>query len=142
MVTTTIYEARWHSHNELNPAQLEREARIHVSDLDLALALMSKKSDLYTRLDTKQHGTLLQILAKKIVINGEGKIVDHRLNSPFVYLRSLADSLKIYNNELGYDNTSPGIGVAPNSSTEVNGFLTRLRFERRSKLEEIFKENR
>jgi len=47
--------------NELNLAELEREARVHISDLDLALALMSKIGDLYSRLEPKQRGTLLQI---------------------------------------------------------------------------------
>jgi hypothetical protein len=117
--------------NELNLAELEREARIHVSDLDLALALMTKMADLYSRLDEKQQGTLLQILAKKIVINGEGKIVDHTLNTPFVYLCSLADTLL---------SSKENSGIAHDVSTGVGRFLAGLRFERRSKLDEIFEE--
>jgi hypothetical protein len=38
-------------------------------------------------------GIRLQILAKQIIVDPHGKIVEHKLNSPFVYLRSLAQNL-------------------------------------------------
>jgi len=47
--------------------------------------------DYYFWLEEKQKSTLLQILFKRIVVNSQGKVIDYDLNSPFVYLRSLAD---------------------------------------------------
>lgn len=114
--------------NELNLAELEREARVHIGDLDLALALLSKMGELYARLDQKQRGTLLQILVKQIIVNGDGKIVRHKLNAPFVYLRGLADSLISQRDDSG---------IAHDRFALVDGFLARLRFEGRGKLEEL-----
>lgn len=37
--------------------------------------------------------TILQILAKQIIVDPHGKIVDHELNSSFMYLRSLVQNL-------------------------------------------------
>ena len=76
---------------ELTMAEMEREPTIHINDLDLALILLTKVSELYSRLDEKQKSTLLQILAKRIIVSGDGEIIDHVLNSPFLYLRSVVD---------------------------------------------------
>jgi hypothetical protein len=78
---------------ELNLAEMEREANICLNDLDMALVLMTKISELYPRLDIKQKSSLLQILAKRIIVATTGEIIDYELNSPFVYLRALADDL-------------------------------------------------
>ena len=80
-------------HLELTLVELQREVRFHLDDLDAAMALMAKVADLYPRLDTKQRGTLLQVLAKQIIVDAKGNIVKHELNSPFVYLRSLVQNL-------------------------------------------------
>ena len=109
--------------NELNLAEMERESKVHLSDLDLALALMTKMADLYERLDEKQKGTLLQILVKKIVVNREGEIVDHELHSPFVYLCSIADGV-----------LAPKVDVGEMAKENL---LSELRFEGRGKLEEL-----
>jgi len=79
--------------NELTITEMEREPKIHINDLDLALILMTKVSELYTRLDEKQKTTLLQILVKRIIVDSDGEIIDHELNSPFVYLHNLVKSL-------------------------------------------------
>jgi hypothetical protein len=73
-------------------AEMEREPKIHINDLDLALILLTKIEDLYTRLNDKQKLTLLQVLAKRIIVDSDGEIVDHELNSPFIYLRSLVNA--------------------------------------------------
>lgn len=36
--------------------------------------------------------TLLRLLAKRIIVNCTGEIVDYQLNTPFTYLRHLAES--------------------------------------------------
>jgi hypothetical protein len=54
---------------------------------------MAKVAALYPRLEKQQQGILLQILAKQIIVDPHGKIVEHELNSPFVYLRSLVQNL-------------------------------------------------
>src|SRR5688500_1357780 len=77
---------------ELTLAELELEARLHLDDLDAALALMARMADLYPRLEKKQQSILLQILAKKIIVNSLGEIIEHELNSPFMYLGSLVQN--------------------------------------------------
>lgn len=52
--------------------------------LDSALLLLSKVPDLYTRFTEKQRATLLQIIAKRIILNPKGEIIDHELNSLFM----------------------------------------------------------
>ncbi len=78
-------------HAELNLAELERDAKVHLDDLDLAIGLLNELVDYYFWLEEKQKSTLLQILFKKIVVSNHGQVIDYELNSPFVYLRSLAD---------------------------------------------------
>lgn len=79
-------------HLELSIAEREREVTFHLDDLDAALALMAKMADLYPRLEKKQQGTLLQILAKRIIVDSQGAILEHELNSPFIYLHSLVQN--------------------------------------------------
>ena len=71
--------------------EAERNINAMLVDLDIALLLLSKIDLLYPRLDEKSQGKLLKILAKKIMIDREGRIIGHELHSPFTYLRSLAE---------------------------------------------------
>jgi hypothetical protein len=80
-------------HLEISIAELERETALHLDDLEVALLLMTKIGVLFQRLAEKGRATLLQIIIKRIIINREGEIIDHELNSPFAYLRNIADSL-------------------------------------------------
>ncbi|MGD0006447.1 MAG: recombinase family protein [Anaerolineaceae bacterium] len=79
---------------ELSLAEMERESKIYLDDLDLALVLLAKITALYPRLSLKDKATLLQIITKRIIVDTQGKIIDHELNSPFVYLKTLADENK------------------------------------------------
>ncbi len=88
-------------HMELTLTELERDATVHLDDLDAALFLLTKVADLYPRLDEKRRSTLLQILAKQIIVDATGEIIDHELNSPFTYLRSLVDNLSAPDNGEG-----------------------------------------
>jgi len=63
-------------------------------DLDIALILLANVSVLYERLDDKNKANLLKILAKRIIINPDGQIIDQELHSPFTYLRNLAKSME------------------------------------------------
>jgi hypothetical protein len=79
---------------EINIADLERDAGLHLDDLELALVLMTQLSNLFSRFSEKERAILLQILAKKIIVNLQGEIVDQELNSPFAYLHTLADEIQ------------------------------------------------
>ncbi len=79
---------------ELNLAEIQRETSIHLDDLDLALVLMSRISELYERLEEEHRAALLRILAKRIIIDTQGKIVDYELNSPFSYLDRIVANLR------------------------------------------------
>jgi hypothetical protein len=84
---------------ELSLVELERDASLHLDDRDAASALMAKISDLYPQLEEKQRSTLLQILVKRIIVDGTGEIMsDYELNSPFVYLHSLVEGLSASEN--------------------------------------------
>jgi hypothetical protein len=52
---------------------------------------MSHLSKIYPRLGDNEKTTLLRILAKRIIVNPEGKIIAQELNSPFMYLKSIMD---------------------------------------------------
>ena len=82
---------------------MEHEPTICINDLDMALVLLAKMSELYSRLEKKQKATLLQVLIKRIIVNTNGEIIDHELNSPFVYLRSVANDFFPPSNRVGCD---------------------------------------
>ena len=124
---------------ELSLVELERDASLHLDDLDAALALMAKMSDLYPRLQEKQCSTLLQILVKRIIVAVNGEIIDYELNSPFVYLRSLVKGLSMPSNGKG-ESKQPYQGAYKIDKTGENAmnqdqFVAGLRFEHRGKLE-------
>ena len=124
---------------ELELAELDRDASIHLDDLDAALALLAKISDLYPRLEENQRSTLLQILVKRIIVDANGEIIDYGLNSPFVYLRSLVQELSTPGNANG-DPEPPIQGAYRIDTTRQNyenldHFVAGLRFEQRGKLE-------
>jgi hypothetical protein len=98
-------------HLELTPAKLEREVRIHLDDLDAAIALMARMADLYSRLDKKQKGILLQTLAKQIIVDPHSEIGEHELNLPFVYLRSVVDDLFTSSNREGWSSELIHVGA-------------------------------
>jgi DNA invertase Pin-like site-specific DNA recombinase len=80
---------------EINISDMERESRIPLDDLNSALLLIANISSLYTRLKESDRAKILQIIAKRIIVNLEGEIIDHELHSPFAYLRRLVDEFQI-----------------------------------------------
>jgi hypothetical protein len=123
-------------HIELTLAELEREVAFHLDDLDAALTLMTRMADLYQRLDRKQQGILLQILAKRIIVDLDGKIIEHQLNSPFVYLHSVVQGLlTAENGKASLEFLPLGVSISQQASTDdVGRFLSMLRFDSRGKL--------
>ena len=75
---------------EINLMEMERETKTYLDDLEVALVLLSRAFDLFGRLNQNNQSIFLRILAKRIIVDLEGKIVDYELNSPFVYLKTLA----------------------------------------------------
>ena len=125
---------------ELTLAEMEREPTIHINDLDIALVLLTKISQLYSRLDKNQKSTLLQILAKQIIVNGNGEIIDFKLNSPFLYLRSVVDYFFTPSNREGCSSEQINVG-APTSqkppTSDVERFLSMLRFDSKENLGDL-----
>ena len=80
------------------------------------------------RLPQKKRASLLQILAKKLIVDDRGSIIDYELNKPFVYLHETAEKL----NENGDRNTSSWLLEKSNDE-----FLESLRFENRGYLAEL-----
>ena len=125
---------------ELSLAEMESEASKHYDDLDMALSLMSKLPILYERLSPKEKTTLLQIIAKKIIVSTDGKIVDYKLNSPFTYLQRIAKATRfeVTRTRPGEVSAAGSLKSNPMSpDISVNQFLPMLRFEQRGKLEEL-----
>lgn len=76
--------------------ELSQKTDIHLDDLEVALVLMTKLPVLYERLNVKNQTTLLRILAKRIIVNTQGKIVEYQLNTPFEYLATLVRDIPGY----------------------------------------------
>lgn len=79
---------------ETDIAELNRETTKHFDDLEIALLLLTKVNVLFHRLSKNDRATLLQILAKRIIVDSQGEIIDSELNSPFAYLRYIADEFQ------------------------------------------------
>ena len=96
-------------HIEMSIADLKRETFTYLDDLEVALLLMTKLSILFHRLAEKDRAILLQILAKRIIVDPLGEIIDHQLNTPFAYLRNIVDEIQLLNIELcGSDQVNLG----------------------------------
>jgi hypothetical protein len=79
---------------------------------------------------------------KRIIIDRDGRIISYELHSPFSYLISLADKVKNEASQEGGRSTSvtkstPSATIVERSQLEIEQFLAMLRFETRSKLEEL-----
>jgi hypothetical protein len=95
---------------------------------------------LYQRLNKKQRATLLQILAKRIIVDADGEMKVHELHTPFEYLVSLSPGPDQSPNGRGSNiiRLGPSRTIVPRSPTDsVEEFLASLRFEHRHRLEEI-----
>jgi hypothetical protein len=108
----------------LDLQDLERDAGRCLDDLDVALHLLARCSELYERFDHSQRAVLLQILARRIVIAGDGKIVDHELHAPFAFLLSVQHRLA----------SVPKSQAVEPVDTDEGGFLASVRFEQRARL--------
>lgn len=89
--------AEWWEKIQNAKISLERftkEISVQVDDLDLALSLMARMKDLYPRLKNEEKSELLKILGNKIVVNSQGVIIDHELNSPFTFLWSISTGIQ------------------------------------------------
>jgi hypothetical protein len=67
---------------------------MRLADLDAALRLMTRLSELFQRFDRKSRSALLTIVTEKIVVDVDDEIVDYELKSPFAYLHTLARDLQ------------------------------------------------
>jgi len=125
---------------ELSLVEMESESIKHFDDLDMALLLLMKLPTLFERLKPKERTTILQIIAKKIIVSTDGRIVDFELNSPFTYLHKIAEAIRFEPNQIrnGEERDIGSFSSDPISSTaSVDHFLPMLRFEKRGKLEEL-----
>jgi len=87
--------SEWHEKTlslQVKIEEIEFDATQYLDDLEIALVLMEHLSSLYVRLEEKQKTNLLQIITKKVIIDCDGEIISHELNSPFEYLFTLAAS--------------------------------------------------
>jgi hypothetical protein len=97
---------------------LERDNAERLDDLDVALVFWGRLPRLFDRFE-RQRYTLLQIIAKRVIIGADGEIIDQELEPPFAYLRSLVDDFRLSNDgECGSDQHRKG---APKKLSNVNG---------------------
>lgn len=116
----------------LEHANLSRESVEYVNDLESALKILARAGWIFERLDPRQQGKFIQLLARKIVVNLDGEMVKWELNAPFEYLSGLADSRN------GYQ----GDAQAKHDSDTVNApmaqqFASMARFEGRSRMQSL-----
>lgn len=116
--------------------ELELDTTNYVDDLDMALILMANISTLYQRLDKEQRTNFLLIFVKKIVVSPEGEIIGHELLSPFEYLSTLVNRFSVQEIEVG-DGKQKLQGLRYGPLSEVEEFLTSLRFDSREKLKDL-----
>jgi site-specific DNA recombinase len=96
--------------------ELQLDLSHYLDDLEVALVLMTHISKLFERLDAQQKTTLLQIIAKRIIINKQGEIISCELHSPFSYLVTLASRISGKSKEGG------GSSFIRSGSQYVRGF--------------------
>jgi hypothetical protein len=102
-------EKALHAENRL--ANLEREVGNYLDDLDMALMLLTKVEMLYDRLGEKERRTLLQILARRIIVDANGEIIDYNLHSPFTYLTSIQTNCPRSSSPHGHGSTQVRLGT-------------------------------
>jgi hypothetical protein len=75
-------------------------------------------------------------LAKRIIVDIDREIIEHELNSPFVYLRFLVQALSTPGKgEGGSEHVPLGASVSHEPPTDiVERFLSMLRFDSRGKV--------
>ena len=56
---------------------------------------------LFERLKKKERLILLQVLVKRIIVDLQGEIIDHELNSPFAYFGSIVDHFQYQDSKIG-----------------------------------------
>ncbi len=128
-------------HAEIALSNLEQDTAHYLDDLDLALILLANLHVLYARLSETERIRLLQILAKRIIVNPKGEIIDHELHTPFMYLAQLAGDLTtLISEETGSSHirwgSSSEFPLEP-STIAVEQFLEMLRFPQRGKLQKL-----
>jgi DNA invertase Pin-like site-specific DNA recombinase len=141
-ITEKTYDqlrAEWNEklqHAKINLEELEREARFHLDDLDVALALISQAHILFDRLSPKEQALLLKILTNRFIVNPEGEIIDFSLNAPFVYLRSILNRDQKENTSIRVSefNQPP---IQHEQFDSVERFLASIRFQQRGKVKEL-----
>ncbi len=117
---------------------LERDTSRYLDDLDVALYLLAMVPELYGRLDDQRRATLLQILAKRIIVSADGEIISHELHSPFLYLLFLQQGIESANKDSIQLASKPLGEISANSPREdVGRFLSQLRFEQKDRLVEL-----
>jgi hypothetical protein len=79
----------------------------------------------------------LQILAKRIIVDTNGEIIDHELHSPFVYLTSLSPGQRKVRGSSKVDFGPQVTDFTELPADEVGNFFSMLRFEQKDKLAEL-----
>ena len=119
--------------------ELEFDTSRFLDDLEVALVLMTELSTLFDRLEDNQKHILLKTIAKRIIIDPQGEIISCELNSPFAYLFALTSNyLSISEEECGSEQVRLGaLKITSQNSVDLEEFLAGLRFEQKSKIEEL-----
>lgn len=101
----------------------------HMGDLNCALNMLAIVGTLYDALDAKGQRELLRNLVERVIINGQGKIVDVVLYAPFQYIR---DRLNYPDDEwmgerYGDNNEQTALSGAAGSTDVTLGGSSRIR---------------
>jgi hypothetical protein len=110
----------------LEYSTLSREAVEYQDDLELALKIIGQACWIFERLAPRQQSKFLQMLARKIIVNLDGRIVGWELNAPFEYLSQLASGTALY---------QPGGNAPFGPRATVEQFSSLASFERRDRLQ-------
>ena len=103
---------------DVKQVSLQSTKKIHIENLDSALAIISKISVLYKKLERSKQQQLLRHLVKRVIVNPEGKIIDLELLSPFAYLRDVTARVE-QKEQAGIDEKTNVSTMADTCSTSI-----------------------
>ena len=78
--------------NELS--NMDREQSVILHDLDTALEILHRISELYARLEVKQQRELLRLVVNQFIVDEQGIITEVVLHPPFLYVMDVQESVK------------------------------------------------
>ncbi len=99
-ITELLWQVVWDEWQERRKllqyqiATLSQQGESMLTNLDEALAMLSKVPELYATLSPQQQRELLCLIVERVIVNEKGKVLPLRLLPPFAYLQEKDELVK------------------------------------------------